>query len=221
VAERPLPEAHRAVVDRLAAELRPVRRLRPPLVRLAAWLPLQLVALAWVVGFHLRPDAAAELGRPLFLLELAGLTLAGAVAAALALRSAVPGEEPGTGEVAGAVALALAASLLVLFEPGGGVEPLRAFVAHGVGCAILTTLLALVPWIALLAALARGAPLDGRRAGTWAGVAAFLLACALMRFACGLDERMHLLVWHAAPVVPAALLSAWVGWTWLGRFRTR
>jgi len=214
VAERRLEDAHRATVDRLVAELRPVRRLRPPLVRLLAWLPLPLVALAWVVGFHLRPDAGAELQRPLFLLEIACFAAAGAVAAALALRAAVPGDEPRTGITAAAAMLAVAAALLVLLEPRG-VEPLAAFVAHGAMCSALTALLALVPWVALLIAVGRGVPLASARAGAFAGAAAFLLANALMRLACPLDERLHLLVWHAGPIVPALLLSALLGWQFL------
>jgi hypothetical protein len=215
VAERELPEVHRAVVDRLVGDLRPVRRLKPPGIRLLLWLPVQLVVLAWVIVFHLRGDAAGALARPPFLLEVAALAAAGVVAAALALRGAVPGDEPSSREAAAAIALALGATLLLLLEPAHGTPPASTFVAHGVPCAVLTAALAALPWLLLLVALARGAPLHGARAAAWAATAALLVAGALMRLACPLDERLHLLVWHAGPTVPALLLSAAVGWSLL------
>ena len=85
---------------------------------------------------------------------------------------------------------------------------MTAFVATGLGCAMRTVLLAVLPWCALLIAVRRGAPPDPAKAGAFIGGAAFLMAALLLRFRCPLDERLHLLVWHALPVVGGTLLSA-------------
>ncbi len=46
-------------------------------------------------------------------------------------------------------------------------------------------------------------------------------ASLLMRVDCPLDERLHLLVWHALPVAGGTLLSALIGLGWLRRWRSR
>ena len=95
------------------------------------------------------------------------------------------------------------------------------FIATGLGCATSTVGLAALPWCALLIAVRRGAPLAPARAGALLGAAAFFMAALLMRARCPLDERLHLLVWHALPVAGGTVLSAVVGLAWLRRWRAR
>lgn len=202
---RPGEPAGAEVIERLVADLGPVRRLWPPSARLALWLALELGIFAGIVALGLRSDIAQQLRSPLFLLEFAILVLAGAWAAAMALLAAIPGREPGplaTGSMVAMVAAALV--LLAVGSPGG---PAGA----GLACSLRTVLLAAVPWAALLLAARRGASLVPALAGGLAGAAAFLFAAAAMRLVCPADGLAHLLVWHASPALVGLLASTALG----------
>src|SRR5262249_48109969 len=82
---------HEHLVDRLVADAAEVRPLWSPHLRLLLWLGLEAVLLGVAVGFGLRTDLADHLSQPLFLVELAAMVAAGGVAAAIAVRGAVPG----------------------------------------------------------------------------------------------------------------------------------
>jgi Negative regulator of sigma F len=70
-------------------------------------------------------------------------------------------------------------------------------------------------------ALRRGAPLAAGVAGALVGGAAFMIAFGVMRVACRLDELLHLLVFHALPVVVGVLCSVLVGLLLFPRWRPR
>src|ERR671918_3100263 len=75
----------------LCADAKPVRRLRPPLVRAAMWLlfaGLVLLALAALLG--IRPDLAERLRQPTFVGALAGALLTGVLAAVAAFHLSLP-----------------------------------------------------------------------------------------------------------------------------------
>jgi hypothetical protein len=92
------------------------------------------------------------------------------------------------------------------------------FVAMGVPCFKTTVMIAALPWLALLLLIGRRASVMPTRAGLLAGAAAFLLAAAGMRAACSLDDPLHLIVWHGAPVVLGRAISALLGAAFLGRW---
>jgi hypothetical protein len=212
-------EHHRALVERLAANLRPVRRLWPVSIRFGLWLILQIAVLAWV-GTHTDNDFMRKLEAPRYLLEVALFGAAAIVAAIIALRSAIPGRQLRAGELAFVLASVLAGIGLVMTEPLRTGYALSEFVLTGLSCAYQTSLLAAAPCIALWFAVKRGAPMRGATAGLAAGAAAALLSFALMRIGCPIDERLHLLTWHLIPALIVAALSALAGAFWL-RFRPR
>ena len=75
----------------LCADAKPVRRLRPPLVRAALWLlfaGLVLVVLAALLGT--RPDLAERVRQPTFVGALAGALLTGVLAAVAAFYLSLP-----------------------------------------------------------------------------------------------------------------------------------
>src|SRR5262245_45240480 len=83
------------LIRQLAESARPVRRLRPPAVRLAAWLGVLLAVGTVSLITGLRPDASVRLATPGFPVELALLAIATTAAALVALRGSVPGLEAG------------------------------------------------------------------------------------------------------------------------------
>ena len=79
------------LIEILCADAKPVRRLRPPLLRAALWLlfaGLVLLALAALQGT--RPDLAERLRQPTFAITLAGSLLTGALAAVAAFYLSLP-----------------------------------------------------------------------------------------------------------------------------------
>jgi len=210
---------HDALVRRLVTDAAPVRPLRSAGVRMIPWLGLEAVNLAIAVALGLRASLPAALHHPLLVADLGMLLAAGLAAAAVALHAAVPGQEAGRLGRAAALALGVAAVLLMLLEPGGPAVPEARFVAEGARCTLCTLGLAVVPALALFAALRRGAPLDGAAAGAWAGAAAFLVAAAAVRIGCPIDERFHLAVWHLPPLLGGAAFSALLGVAWLERWQ--
>lgn len=79
------------LISSLAKDLRPVRRLRPPLVRASCWLALAATILALLAAAQgLRPDLAERLRDPAFAAGLAGSLLSGVLAACAAFVVSLP-----------------------------------------------------------------------------------------------------------------------------------
>jgi hypothetical protein len=211
---------HHALVERMVADLRPVRRLWPVRARLALWIALEAGVLLLLIGNGHRSDLAAQLGNPWYLLGVVGFALAGAVSAAFALRSAIPGREPSATEIGVLAVLAGASALLLLKEPLDTSVPLASFIGTGLRCALEIAIFAALPCVALLWAVRRGAPLAAGFDGALVGAGAFLFSFALMRVRCPLDEGLHLLVWHLIPALAGIALAAFLG-TMLFRRRIR
>ena len=212
------PQIHDTLVRRLTADLRPVPRLWPPSARLASWLVLALGVLALAAATGLRQDLRAQLHRPLYLFQIAALFAAAGLAAATGLRAAVPGYGGERRRARLALALAVFGAALLLGEPETSPLAPAVFIATGVRCALCVAMFGLLPWVVLFLAIGRAAPLDGRVVGGYAGAAAFLVGAAGVRLACPIDEPVHLLASHVAPVLLWTSLSALAGADWLVRW---
>jgi hypothetical protein len=212
-------QLHRALVERLTVNLRPVRRMWPVGARLGLWLILEALVLAWVVT-HTHNDFMTKLEGPRYLMEVVLFAGAAIGAALIALRSAIPGRRLRATEIGVTIGMVLAGTGLVIMQPLSTGYPLSEFISVGRRCAIETCVLAAVPWVVLWWAVKRGAPMRGWLTGLAAGGASVLFSFAWMRLKCPIDERLHLLVWHFLPALAIALLSALAGAAWL-RFRPR
>lgn len=213
-------ERHRALVESLAARVRPVRPLWPVRVRVGLWLLLEALVLAWAAT-HGGNDYAARFGHAFYALEVLSFAGAAAVAGILALRAAIPGRRVAPGEIAIAIGFALGGTLLfMLGAPVSAGTSLGAFAGRGIPCAIETCVLGAAPWLALWWAVGRAAPMRGAATGALVGAGAMLLSFALMRIECPIDEPAHLAVWHLLPALTLIALSAVAGSLWL-RFRPR
>ena len=213
------PSVHDTLIARLKADLTPVQPLWSPRLRLASWLGLAGAVIAIAMAAGLRHDLAMQLGRPLYLLEVVTLVAAGAVAATAAFHGAVPGLDIRRWGYL-AVALGLLSVTLLLAEPAGPYSG-ESFLRSGLRCAFYITTFGLLPWIVVLTAVGRGAPLEGRTTGAHAGAAAFLIGAAAVRVACPIDDPLHVVAWHVAPVVVWTTVSAVLGSLWLVRWRQR
>jgi hypothetical protein len=207
------------LIDRLVTDARPVRRLWPPGARLAVWLAV-VALVAVVLGRpYLRSDVARRLESPTFLLEVAAMLLAGSLLGLEALRAAVPGRRPDRLAIGVAIAAVALVSILQLRQPIHWGWTADVFLQLGELCLWRTAVLVVVPWVWLLVALRRGAPLATARAAALAGAAAFGLTFVVMRFCCRTDELLHLTVFHLLPVLVGTGLSAGLGLLLLRRWR--
>lgn len=79
------------LIASLAANMKPVRRLRSPVTRAACWLLLAAVILALLAASQgLRPDLAQRLRDPTFTVGMAGAILTGVLAAIAAFMVSLP-----------------------------------------------------------------------------------------------------------------------------------
>ena len=79
------------LIDALAANLAPVRRLRPPVTRAACWLLLAALLLALLaVSQGTRSDLPQRLREPTFILGMSGALLTGILAAVAAFMVSLP-----------------------------------------------------------------------------------------------------------------------------------
>ena len=79
------------LIDALAANLAPVRRLRPPLTRAACWLLLATLLLALLaVSQGIRPDLTQRSRELTFILGMSGALLTGVLAAVAAFMLSLP-----------------------------------------------------------------------------------------------------------------------------------
>ncbi len=209
---------HHEMVERIVADLRPVRRLWPTSLRLALWVALEMAVLLLIVVHTGRANLMLRLADPWYLIGFGGFAATGVIGAAFALRSAVPGDEPRPIGLGLLLSVAAASALLLVHQPFNGAVPLRNFIDQGMPCAVGILMLAAIPWLALTVAVWRGAPLSAGRDGALVGAAAFLSSFALMRVRCPIDEGMHLFVWHFLPALAGIALSASVG-LWLFKRR--
>ncbi len=79
------------LIELLKTRAQPVKRLRPPLVRVAFWLVLTALVFGVLAAAHgARPDLAQQLARPEFALGLAASLLTGVLAATAAFVLSLP-----------------------------------------------------------------------------------------------------------------------------------
>jgi hypothetical protein len=206
------------LVDQLVADLAPVRLLRGADRRALAWAAFALLCVgagAGALGF--RPDLAARLRDPAFLLENASLLLLFALAARSAFHLSVPGAERATTRPAplcGLLAWALLLAFRAAADPNGALPPHGA--PAGWSCVARMTFLAIVPAIAGLGMLRRAAPLARGWAGLWALFSAGGLAILGTQLLCPKDGPGHVVLWHLVPLLITGLLGLGLG-RWLLR----
>ena len=205
------------LVDRVIENFAPARRIWPVKARLALWLAVECGILLLIAFGVPRPDLIAALQTPWYLLQSGLFIFAGAVAAALALRTAIPGREATREELIVVALAAMTAALAAALVPAHTEITVSAFFHSGVRCLVCTAVFAALPWFALFWAVKRGAPFLTRMEGVLIGTAAFSFAFAATRLGCPIDDSLHILVWHIMPAAAGTGLSMLAGIAWLRR----
>ncbi|HMR34256.1 MAG TPA: DUF1109 domain-containing protein [Geminicoccaceae bacterium] len=209
------------VIDRLVAGCRPVRRLRPPLLRAAAWLAVA-VGLVLVVSLlrGFRPNLAEQLARPDALLAFVSALLTGVTAAVATFQVSIPGRARGWAFLpVPALGLWLASLGWGCISDWVRLGPEGLAMGHSFEClgSILTTSL---PLGLVLAVMVRHAGYVRPRTTALLGaLSVSALASAGVTFFHDLDTALMVLIWHVGPVLAIALASWLFGerlFSWLG-----
>ncbi len=159
------------LVNRVIENFVPARRIWPVRVRLALWLALECGILLLIAFGVPRPDLAAALQTPWYLLQSGLFIFAGTVAGALALRTAIPAREATRDELSVVAFAAITAALAAALVPAHTEITVNAFFHSGVRCLVCTGVFAALPWLALFWAVKRGAPFLTRMEGVLIGAA--------------------------------------------------
>jgi hypothetical protein len=155
--------------------------------------------------------ATAAFAQP-FQAHVAFLIVAAVSSAAAALALAIPGEPVRWWRrAAPAVALGawlawLAGELMPLAAAGGAHWP-----EAGWGCVGKAFAIGITPGLLLAIMVGRSAPGDVRGTVTFAAMAAAAVGALGVELTCPLNGPMHLLLWHAGPVMVVVLLAALFG----------
>jgi hypothetical protein len=202
------------LISTLAADTRtPIRRLRPPSMRLGLWLAVSVPWLAFVVAFMgLRPDLALKIGEPRWMVEQAAALLTAVAAAMAAFCAGVPGR-PRWERVTPVLPLLLWIGMIgagclrdwILLGPQGLV-----FQADW-ACLPGIVMVGLVPGIAMAVMLRRGAPIAPVLSVGLGGLGAAALADFGLRLFHAQDASLMVLVWQVGTVALLTVLSATVG----------
>lgn len=200
------------LIRALADELRPTPHLFDARAAAAMWLVVcaAFVAAATLATGPLRPGVAQELAHePRLAIDLLLGLAAGGSAMLAAMRLRVPSLVPAWRRAAPALALLLgwgALQLLALYT----LEGTPSMLGKRGACALEVLLFSALPLFAGLVVAARAAPLERAWLGGVVGIAAGALAAVAMQVAC-MDDPLHALTWHLAPVLVVAGAGALLG----------
>jgi hypothetical protein len=207
------------LIHQLAADATPVQPLASPWRRTSLWLAMAIPYAALIVFvMSPRPDLAMQLADPRFQVEQVAAFATAILAAAAAFSCTVPGRSR-------AVCLLPLVPLAVwLASLGYGcIQDWRTLGPEGLRlridweCLPAAALVGIVPGIAMVVMLRRGAPLLPRVTLALAGLAVGALAQAGMQIYHVGDIRLVVLVWHLGSVALLAAVAGWIG-RWILRW---
>lgn len=198
------------LVEAMVADARPVRRLRPPLLRAVLWLGLSVLVIATAVALAgFRHDLAERLARPWEVAQLTAAVVTGVLAAVAAFHLALPDRSeawvllplPGFGVWVSSLGWGCLADFVRLGPEG---------LALGASWGCLAFILGLsVPLGgAMLFALRHAAGIRPVPTAAIGVLSVAMLASAGLSLVHHLDAAVMVLLWHTGAVLVAVALSA-------------
>lgn len=201
------------LIERLAAEGTPVRRLPDPSRRALWWTAVALVATALgVLYFGVRRDLAQAWYTTLLPVRLALLAATLGLAVTTAFRLAVPGREVRAWArwwplvALGALVSLSAAEVLTGAVTGSMGSPLRSWM-----CVRKVAFVGTIPAMLAVVLIHRAAPLEPRWTALLGVLAAGAAGALTSEIACPIHAPIHVFLWHVVPVVAFALVGGVIG----------
>jgi len=200
------------LIKRLAADAPTVRRLPTPWLRAMFWLAIALPYVAAVVRRKLMMvDPSQTLADPRFMVEQAATFATALTAAFAAFGSVVPGFDRRL------LLLPLGPLALWIASVGQGcLQDWLQFGADGLAirpdwdCLPSATIIGIIPAIAMVVMLRKGAPLHPRMTLTLGALAVAAIGNFGMQFFHFRDASIMMLFWHLGNVAVLSTLAAWI-----------
>jgi hypothetical protein len=202
------------LIIELARDLRPVRPLSSPSLRLLRWLGAVMAVAAlgiWLLGP--RADLASAITNAVYDARLVLTVVAGIFAGAAAFVLSVPAAEHFRAQRIIPFVFAIAWILLLslrLAGGGRGVERLLAFPVNW-PCGYKILSFSAIFGSALFIGLRQAAPLELTWTAALAALSSTALAAAATQLICPIDDPAHQIVGHVVPVTVLALLGTVIG----------
>lgn len=195
--------------ESMVRDLRPVRPVRIGSVLALLVVVEAVVLVAGMSWAGVRTDIQEQLRDPRFVAFAAVLATVAVGSAWAALRLSMPGRDLSRSALAALLLLpSLAAAAAVVLLPWGGrwigIGPTMCACWH---CIAFTAAAALVPWLFVVVAISRLAPLRPVRAGIFAGLSAFALGALATELHCAARDGYHLALGHYLPVLVMAVVT--------------
>lgn len=203
----------RDLIEALVADARPVRRLRPPVVRAAAWLVLPaLIFGLLVLGHGVRPDLAQRLHQPAFVLTISASLMTGALAAIASFMLDLPDRSRGW-------ALLPAPTLLLWLATLGhscltnwiDIGPDGMQLGEAARCFATVLITSLPLSLAMFAMLRHGAPLREGTVALTASLAVAAMSATAMSLFHSLDASAMILMWNLGTAAVIVSLGSSLG----------
>ena len=201
------------LIDRLVADVKPVRRLLNPTERAALWTALALVAVAaGATWFGVRHDIATAWLEPGVLVRIALLASTMWLSIVAAFRLSIPGGETHAFArwwplaLLGILTAISAAEVVAAWAIGEAGSPLQSWT-----CVRKVAFVGAVPAVVSIALIARGCAIEPRWTALLGVLAAGAAGALTSELACPIHAPIHIFLWHIAPVVVSTAIGALVG----------
>ncbi len=201
------------LIDKLVAEGAP-KPLPHPIKQILYWALGALVYLAaFCLFFGFRDDIAVKLAEPLYIAELVLMSLAALSAACAAVYLSRPdcGQMPWIKYVPFGFVVLWAAVAFLGFRDFGGLQIADIANQYNIDCPLTIFLFSLPPGIAMFILIRKGAPMQLCWAGIMATLSVTAFAYVGMRLVEMTDNPVHLLFWHALPVMIMSIAGMLAG----------
>jgi hypothetical protein len=204
------------LISRLAADLRPVRPLRPPVLRALGWLGLAILAVAACVAFFgLRDDFGERMTRPHEVLQLLLAGLTGVLAAVAAFQLALPDRSRRW------LLLPLPAAAGWLATMGWGcladlarIGPQALSLGVSWGCFRFIVVMGVPLALSLIWMLRHAGPIRPVPVAALGGLAGAALCAAGLSLFHHLDAAAMVLAWHGGTTAVVVIAFALLGRRW-------
>jgi hypothetical protein len=202
------------LIERLAADVSPVRRLIDPRRRAALWVALALVCVGLGISyFGIRSDLPGAMTFLPFLVRIGLLVATMWLSVVAALQLSVPGADERAWTrwwpllLLGALVAVTAAEFMVVAVVGDVGSPLRAW-----RCVRKLTYVGALPALGAIVLIRRAAPLDPVWTALLGLVAAGAAGALTSEIACPIRFPMHVMLWHVLPIAVYATLGTAAVW---------
>ena len=217
-----LPQAHRVLVEKLAAETRPSKATPSTFVQWLVWLGFALAMVAATLSligpqFELMEKLTDPVSGGFLLLAFTLSAFCAWMGIASSKPDYTPRAVPPT--LAALLVLFLFSMPFFYFDSDSLSKVLTQNMADGWFCARTVIWVAIPSWAMLGWLASRNASFYPGWTGAWLGASAFLLGAGTIQLHCAHWQTCHMLLDHLLPMAVFLFIPIWLGSYWFSRWR--